>query len=602
MIIDLLKHSHYIKTGLFSAVIGSFLNSSTPSLQQDYTLVTASLLTELVIIQRTALSGGNISAIPHSNLTLSSPFSSSRRDIILNSLWISSLVVTLVVALACGIMKQWLLFYSRNTSGGSPKRTALTRQYHYEGLIYWRVPQIIESLPIIMNISVFLFFVGLILFCQDLSDMSQVTWFLVGLTTITFFLYIFSSFIPIWNPQCPYKTSLSKVYNGLFSLPCTAISLIRAIFRDSEIYMNLKNFYRRLLEIRHSGTSSDAANINWRSDLESLDLQSQDEGSTSYCSFSHIKRFLKQHVTMLMGQISRLSPPFLRRISSEAILRLRNLSDLFEKCQWFKNGRGTSMRTLERYAVMKHEAELQKDVLFDMVMKSTNPSVSNIALQSMSALHLRSSDESEAYLYKEPDALRKKLMGKFESSFKLDSSSKKYQLVDAPLAERYTRTVLFFWNRNMDTNFGVMHRIEAFCLSNDLQAIAIRACHFMKIGDLDVYRERDIYDVELSKKLANDIIMDISKCERIEITQVDKWSHTQFRALLAQMARADSFICDRKELLELLTDKLSPSPYFLDELSLQEEILIGTLSMLYGSYDVEVLIDHSLEELDAVRV
>lgn len=64
----------------------------------------------------------------------------------------------------------------------------------------------------LMNTSLFLFFVGLVLFTQDLSGMNIVRWFLVLLTGILFVVYAGMSVLPIWNAQCPYKTSLSRLY------------------------------------------------------------------------------------------------------------------------------------------------------------------------------------------------------------------------------------------------------------------------------------------------------------------------------------------------------------------------------------------------------
>lgn len=217
--VDLLSiNSLSCQAALFSAVLASFLQISTPSLQQDNTAVAASLLTELVLIQRTWSTGGNVSTVVPSVLTYNTEFVSPRRDVWINGLWIASLVTTLITALLSGLIKQWLQNYSKDITGVNPKTRALTRQFRYGGLIAWGVPQIIEGLPVLMNVSLFLFFAGLVLFSKDLSGMVGITWFLVAMTGITFTIYILSSLIPIWKPRCPYKTSLSKLYNGAISL------------------------------------------------------------------------------------------------------------------------------------------------------------------------------------------------------------------------------------------------------------------------------------------------------------------------------------------------------------------------------------------------
>lgn len=172
----------------------------------------------MVLIQRASANGGNLSTIPRSNLTFNSNFTSSSRDIWLNSLWFTSLALTLVTALAAGFIKQWLNYYSADITGSSPKVRAITRQYRYRGLMIWGVPPIIEALPILMNTSLFLFFVGLVLYTRDLSGTTDTMWTLVAVTLASFTAYVLSSLFPLWNPQCQYKTSLTKVFSGALKL------------------------------------------------------------------------------------------------------------------------------------------------------------------------------------------------------------------------------------------------------------------------------------------------------------------------------------------------------------------------------------------------
>jgi hypothetical protein len=172
----------------------------------------ASLLTELVSIQRAAATSGNVSAVNPSNMTHDTPFTPARRDIILNGLWMASLGLTLTTALITGLVKQWLHYYLADASG-SPKERACIRQFRFIGLAAWGVSPIIEFLPVLMHGSLLLFFAGLILFCQGLSGMEGVTAFIIALTCISFLFYIGTSLLSVWFPQCPYKSSLSIVFN-----------------------------------------------------------------------------------------------------------------------------------------------------------------------------------------------------------------------------------------------------------------------------------------------------------------------------------------------------------------------------------------------------
>ena len=83
---------------------------------------------------------------------------------------------------------------------------------------------------------------------------------------------------------------------------------------------------------------------------------------------------------------------------------------------WFEDGYGTSMRALEVRTITESEGKLQIAVLKDMVLNTTNPSVSAIAQQSMPSLHLLPADGKE-YLQKDSDVLIEKLREEFREFF-----------------------------------------------------------------------------------------------------------------------------------------------------------------------------------------
>ncbi|EIM80213.1 uncharacterized protein STEHIDRAFT_68654, partial [Stereum hirsutum FP-91666 SS1] len=94
--------------GLFSAVVTTFVAQTSQSLQVDYTQTTASLLTELVALQRAAAQGLSPSVVPASALnasTQSAPASAIDRAV--NGFWFTSLALSLSTALFCILVKQW---------------------------------------------------------------------------------------------------------------------------------------------------------------------------------------------------------------------------------------------------------------------------------------------------------------------------------------------------------------------------------------------------------------------------------------------------------------------------------------------------------------
>lgn len=230
------------------------MSQSTPNLKPDFTEVAASLLTESVALQRAAATtNGNVSSIPHSNLTHDTIFSPDLQDVWVNGLWAVSLTLTLSVALFSGLVKQWLNWYLRRITG-TPKQIACTRQYRYMGLAAWGVSPIIESLSLVMSASLFLFLIGFILFLQSLDGAQGIRNAVIVLTSCNFLFYIVSGIIPVLKPQCPYKTSVSQSLNHLISIVKTmairVLSFVVNSYRQRNILTPIKgiklNFSRKM--------------------------------------------------------------------------------------------------------------------------------------------------------------------------------------------------------------------------------------------------------------------------------------------------------------------------------------------------------------------
>jgi hypothetical protein len=219
------------QAGLFSAVVATFVTQTTQLLQTDNSEVTASLLIELVSLQRAIGMGGNISAVPESPLTSNTAFRPALRDVWLNGLWLASLALTLMTALMTGLIKQWLNYYISDAPG-SPKHRACIRQFRFKGVTAWGVSPFVELLPVLMNTSLFLFFVGLILFTQDLMGSEGIAVVIIAIACLSFAFYLVTSTLPIFWPQCPYKTSLTSI----LYLPYV---LVRALVRTVKFLVRM---------------------------------------------------------------------------------------------------------------------------------------------------------------------------------------------------------------------------------------------------------------------------------------------------------------------------------------------------------------------------
>ncbi|KAK0204217.1 hypothetical protein DFS33DRAFT_1374400 [Desarmillaria ectypa] len=149
--------------GLFSAVVSTFVVQVSQNLQIDYGQVTASLLIELINVQRAAVNGSIVNNVPFADLT----FSPAASDSWVNGLWFTSLALSLSTALFAVLTKQWIHQYMVVPSG-TPRDKCRVRHFRYMGLRQWRVAFIIGLLPVLMSSSLALFLVGLIIFIVPL--------------------------------------------------------------------------------------------------------------------------------------------------------------------------------------------------------------------------------------------------------------------------------------------------------------------------------------------------------------------------------------------------------------------------------------------------
>lgn len=192
--------------GLFSGVVTTLVVQSSTGLQPDYAQISVSLMAELLAVQRAWASGLPIDQVPRSQIALDA-VSASALDYWCNGFWYFSLSLSLSAALMAVLVKQWLQAYTSNVSG-TPKHQALIRQYRLIGIERWNVPLIVSLLPMLLHLSVLLFFVGLALYIFTLDTAIAVVIVLIAVTIYS--LYLASIILPTLDPQCPYKTPMSQ--------------------------------------------------------------------------------------------------------------------------------------------------------------------------------------------------------------------------------------------------------------------------------------------------------------------------------------------------------------------------------------------------------
>ncbi|KAL1669932.1 hypothetical protein GGF50DRAFT_39735, partial [Schizophyllum commune] len=144
--------------GLFSAVVTTFVAQTSQTSQPDAGVTNLSLLSELVAIQRAMANN-----LPVDAVRAAGAMDSAGPNITINRCWFLSLVFSLLAAFGAVVMRQWLQEYESDIEG-SFKRRAIVRHYRRVGLKRYNVHVIVPVLPVLLHVSLLLFFVGLILY------------------------------------------------------------------------------------------------------------------------------------------------------------------------------------------------------------------------------------------------------------------------------------------------------------------------------------------------------------------------------------------------------------------------------------------------------
>ena len=120
-----------------------------------------------------------------------------------------SLVISLTCALLATLLQQWARRYQRVAYPRyNPYKRARIRAFYKHGVEKLHIPWMVELLPALLHVSLFLFFAGLsvFLFGVDLTIFKVVTsW--IALCVI---LYACLTFLPVIRKDSPYSAPLSS--------------------------------------------------------------------------------------------------------------------------------------------------------------------------------------------------------------------------------------------------------------------------------------------------------------------------------------------------------------------------------------------------------
>ncbi|CAE6467541.1 unnamed protein product [Rhizoctonia solani] len=188
---------------LFSAIVTAFIVESTNLLEQDSSEISTQLLLMLVRSQQRIET-----EMPNSTSTPAEipKFVPSAAVRLINVLWFASLVISLGAAVVAILAKEWLGAFTSYRTRHSHKY-ALERQVRLASMVIWNMRPIIDLLPTLLNIALFIFGLGLIVRLWLLDFV--VAGIITTISTLVCAIYSYFVFAGALCPTCPYKSQLS---------------------------------------------------------------------------------------------------------------------------------------------------------------------------------------------------------------------------------------------------------------------------------------------------------------------------------------------------------------------------------------------------------
>ena len=147
------------------------------------------------------------------------PFAPPLYAVVVNALFFASLAVVLVAAVLCMVVKGWVRELDRKLRRiPDSRKRAVIKELREQGMLRWRLPEIIAVLPTFILLSLVLFFTGLtvyLFYIHKLPAFLSITIFATGLLVYT--LPIFISAIDEFSPfRSAYSRSLGGRYRRLY--------------------------------------------------------------------------------------------------------------------------------------------------------------------------------------------------------------------------------------------------------------------------------------------------------------------------------------------------------------------------------------------------
>ncbi|KAF5362929.1 hypothetical protein D9758_007144 [Tetrapyrgos nigripes] len=190
-------------SALYSASLTAFLIESYKTLQDDPAQDTVFFLAQISQQLAAASNGTTFQFEPPA-------FHVPTSAIVCNVLWFLSLALALTCSLLATFVQQWTRDFIHKTNlKPSPVRQARVIAYMYSGLRDFGMHSFVDLIPILLHISLFFFFAGLVAFLLPVNRV--LTYIMACVLAVFLLVYTVLSCITLLYLNAPYRTPLSVV-------------------------------------------------------------------------------------------------------------------------------------------------------------------------------------------------------------------------------------------------------------------------------------------------------------------------------------------------------------------------------------------------------
>jgi hypothetical protein len=209
------------------------------ALQEDYTQTSADLLRTISLqLANSSYPAAN----PRDNFVVQAS------DVLVNTFWFLSLILSLVTALLGILLKQWIRTYIKWIEVTPESDAVALRHYRHTYFQSWHMPLMLTMLPVLLQVALVLFLTGMVLFLQPVNNtVATVTSIAVALCLLLGFVV---TFLPLVRKTCPYKSPLTEFLISVLGYTLHALDYWRSKDNAGQRRRGPRSYRGRIEDLR----------------------------------------------------------------------------------------------------------------------------------------------------------------------------------------------------------------------------------------------------------------------------------------------------------------------------------------------------------------